>query len=881
MPRYLAFSLPTLLALTLGAPCFAQAQVQAPARGKTSGLLPLYFARRPAMDGSGRMSEPVSAAPVLVELTSPPTASDVRTLESFGMRVQLRRDGTPRGFANYLVASASPAAIAAAAASPRVRRVELDGSPFDSPPPLEGTAKEVQAADAWRTMTDDGVPLAGAGVVICDIDWGIDPFHPLFFRADGGLFDWVDLDGDGVLTPGVDGIDLDGDGDGVLLDVLDVPVLDRGSEVPIFGTGDPGFTVGADFLFADDNGNGERDYGPSAGFTEQHPTYGERLFVVDDVDRDGVVDVGEKLIALGTSKIRAVRYEDAVYRRGEDLIALNMVGDNRADIGHGTASSGVLLGGVPGLTRLVGMAPDAELVLAFHRSVEEVANIDFCVEEGARVVLHEYAPWIARPLDGSSPTEALIDETSAQGVVHINPAGNLSGAKKLYKGTVAAGQTSIVPISAPSNSGYGAFRVMNVSLLWREPSRDPTFTLEAPNGDSTVVAVPGPDMPVETPWGPGLTLYALRTDSSRGTARLDISLFSADGTATVPYGAWKLHVADHATAGSPDLGLVAYASDDRSGWGVGVHFTDGVSEDHLIGAPGTADHGLVVAAYTGHGWDGDKPGERAPYSGRGRRIDDAELMWIAAPADPATAGFSYQWRAAYRLFGGTSGASAHVAGAAALLIQQDPSRSAEDVRAAIRDGALVDEQVGDAPNRDFGHGKLRIYESLFGQTPAGGTRPEIVIAPHKVAAGEPAAVPIEVSDPDEPADELVIEVDRDYDGQFEEQLAAAQLPVHFAEDEVGEMYVYKVRVTDSTGRTASTFARIEVVEATPDMPDMSEPTEGGLPEMPADDLPETMDDASDGCAGGCAVPGGDRGPGAIAPLALVLLAATRRRRVDA
>jgi MYXO-CTERM domain-containing protein len=250
--------------------------------------------------------------------------------------------------------------------------------------------------------------------------------------------------------------------------------------------------------------------------------------------------------------------------------------------------------------------------------------------------------------------------------------------------------------------------------------------------------------------------------------------------------------------------------DELSGWGLGIHFPEGFSEDHLIGFPATADRGIAVAAYSGHAWFSGEPGARASYSGRGHRIDGEPILWISAPADPITAGYAEGDPAVDRVFGGTSGASPHVAGAAALLIQADPGRSGDDVREAIKRGALVDEHVGAAPNDDYGHGKLRIYESLFGEAPPGGAPPSIAVKPATVEAGEQALIPIDVADPDEPSGALVIEVDREYDGEFEEHLTSAELPVAF--DDVGAR-VIKLRVTDSTGRQAFALADVEVLPA--------------------------------------------------------------------
>jgi hypothetical protein len=47
---------------------------------------------------------------------------------------------------------------------------------------------------------------------------------------------------------------------------------------------------------------------------------------------------------------------------------------------------------------------------------------------------------------------------------------------------------------------------------------------------------------------------------------------------------------------------------------------------------------MPIAAYTGHGHWGAEPGLRAPYSGRGFRVDGEPILWISAPDDPITPG---------------------------------------------------------------------------------------------------------------------------------------------------------------------------------------------------------------------------------------------------
>jgi hypothetical protein len=356
-------------------------------------------------------------------------------------------------------------------------------------------------------------------------------------------------------------------------------------------------------------------------------------------------------------------------------------------------------------------------------------------------------------------------------------------------------------------------------------------------------------------WNAGLSVYALREDSTRGTARVDIFIFNQGSKpARIEPGTWTLRITEPSPSSAPPLEIIAYAIDDRSGWGKGIHFPEHSSEEHLIGFPGTADLGVPVAAYTGHGFFGGVPGERASYSGRGRRIDGKSILWISAPDDPITSNYIEGTQAPYVVYGGTSGASPHVAGAAALLIQADPARSGKDVREAIKAGALADDIVGAAPNDDYGYGKLRIHRSLFGEDAPGGSAPILKIARASATAGSEAAVPVETFDADEPAEALILDIDRDYDGSFEERLME---PVVRAGLDSPGTYVTKVRATDSTGRQSFALAVIDV-------------------------LAPSTEPASDPAlvpAGGCAhAAGGGAGWPAFGAVVAALSAALRRSR---
>ena len=115
---------------------------------------------------------------------------------------------------------------------------------------------------------------------------GWDIFHPDFFRPDGGYVSFSDQDENSILSAG-DALDLDGDGE-------------YESSFSFLSPG--GFEPDSGWLYVDENQNGVRDFG--ASFDESTPAYGEPIFVGDDLNENGQMDVGEKLIRLGTSKFR-------------------------------------------------------------------------------------------------------------------------------------------------------------------------------------------------------------------------------------------------------------------------------------------------------------------------------------------------------------------------------------------------------------------------------------------------------------------------------------------------------------------------------------------------------------------------------------------------
>jgi len=706
-----------------------------------------------------------------------------------------------------------------------VRRVELDvASPHVRP--LYVTAPEIEAPQVWRTQDAQHLSVTGKGMTIADLDSGVDIFHPLLFRPDGGYFAWIDVNNDGAFEAGIDAVDLNGNGTAdatetlQLIDALAYPIFQTNH--PVLDTDNGLFDAGWDFLYVDANGNQERDFGADAGFTEQDPAYGEPLFVADDVNGNGVLDVGEKVILLKTSKVAAVWNGGQTFVRGENLIDL---GDSTSQM-HGTGVAGILVGGEPGITTLVGIAPDADLIMAVQGQDPNslTQGLTWALQQGADVVLHEYAPWTGSHLDGSTNHEQLMDQASANGIVQINPTGNLGGAEKACVFDFAGGDATDLPIQVPQSMRIG---YVNITMHWRDTARDMAFVLHTPSGETVDLGVDG----VQTTLQDGQTsLAAYRDDSPRGTAMFDMYVYKWNGNVTSPIeaGTWLLSMrdtTDPTPAGSVEVS--GYISDEKSGWGVGARFATNVSEEHLIGFPATADSAVSVAAYAGRS---DPPFDAYPghqgqlrfYSCRGTRLDGVSVMDVAGPDNPLSAISRMDYwgnmtlpYGAYMEFSGTSGASPHVAGTAALVKQVHPDWTGQQVRDAIRAGALVDGDVvsdGITAVEDlWGAGKLRAYEAVYGESPVADNPPTITIAPVDGYVSENVSVVASVSDQEDSVADLRLFWDIDYDGQWDVTDARADQPFETAYPEVGT-YFMKVQAVDSAGNRANALAQIHITD---------------------------------------------------------------------
>ncbi len=570
-------------------------------------------------------------------------------------------------------------------------------------------AQKYEASTVLKEQFTDksGAPLTGKGVVIGDVDSGVDIFHPMFFFADGGEFSFIDADNDGKLTIGTDGIDKNGNGK------IDSDEIIRYQEIhdntwgmlTTMGQNPNKYNPDFDFLYIDANGNKKRDFGPASGFTENDPTYGEQYFISIDGNKNGIIESGEKLVALKTSKIRAVRQRDNVIRRrGIDLI---MTEEDKN--GHGTGVAGLIIGGHYGVQKIHGIAPDAEMIISsiyydytprFVRNFTDL--IGFLRDEKVNILLFEDGEWMWEFMDGSSPEEEMVNQMARDGVTIIGGAGNMSGGNMVIIDKLKSGNSVTYTASCSGKPDEDIKKNDGVffSFLWREESSNVKFEVETPDGESTGELAEGSGI---LKVGQYKVFYSKEV-SPKGTRMMKFGISTQDSD--IVRGKFKITVTSN-----KDQEIRGYVVDVTQSWSGSARWINSkaITDESNVCFPSTADSCMAIGAYVFNmGWM-DVLGGLASYSSKGYNIDGKLGVDLTGPGHST---FSTEKNNSYQIFSGTSSAAPHVVGAAALLLQYDPSLTHEKIRMILLNSAKTDKFTGAVPNAEWGYGKLDIEGAI-------------------------------------------------------------------------------------------------------------------------------------------------------------------------
>lgn len=620
--------------------------------------------------------------PATIRFHHPPAQQLLDRLEQAGVSMQWQA-GKRLGSRTVFPVEVRAGHLAALAQFEEIAALQPCWRPFHAPP-LDVSRPQIQAETAWQLRDGLGRQITGKGVLIADFDTGVDFFHPMLWFADGDTVAWIDVNGNHAFDAGIDGVDKNHNG------VFDAGELLRYRELA-YSANSPGlFDADFDFLYNDANNNNQRDFGAGRGFAESSPTYGEQWFIALDGNNDQRLSPGERLVGLKTSKIRAILETDGtVRRRGVDLILANP--DSGPFGGHGTSVAGIAVGGVAGVHRLAGIAPDAEMIFAsisYNASPRFFTTLPgmmaWAQAEGADIMLYEDGEWVWEYLDGSSNEEIMINEFAAMGIAQVTPAGNLTGGR-MQKTILLNPNDSTTAIFTGGTSSQ-----VWPSLRWRGGSGDVAASLQVNN--SGFVALPVVDTTLTIG---GKAVYSGRSVSTAGTV-MHILHIAPSGSAT-----YQLRLVNKTAAPKRVEGMLG---DNGFSW-TGLARWNEPSETNTVTWPATADSAIGVAAYRNKAADTNINS----FSGRGVRIDDRPHVDVASPGSTV---YSIGLNASYVAFGGTSAAGPHVAGAIALLLQADPALTHGEIRSLLHRGAAADNFTGTVPNATWGAGKLRIANSL-------------------------------------------------------------------------------------------------------------------------------------------------------------------------
>lgn len=563
---------------------------------------------------------------------------------------------------------------------------------------------EVTTVLKEKFFDKNGAALTGKGVVIGDVDSGIDVFHPLFFFADGGEFAWTDVNNDGVLTFGTDGVDLNGNGSIEKDEIL--RYIDMFNNTwGLLPDGMSGkFNPAYDFLYIDANGNKKRDFGPANGFTETDPGYGEMMFIPVNYNTGNTIKAGDKILGLKTSKIRSVLQRDGIIRRR----GVDMIHCEEDSSGHGTGVAGLIIGGYAGNPFFHGLAPEAEMVFSSVRydyTPRFVRNFtklfSFLKDENVNILLIEDGEWMYEFMDGSSPEEEILNEMARNGTTIIGGAGNFTGSNMLVLDTLSAGKEVTYTASAPYMSDWKTNDGVFFSFLWPNTDTEIDITLQTPDNKS-----------VDFSSGSGLVtagkynIYYAKEVSPKGTVMFRLGCSRTDSQEVK--GNWKFKLVSNGTAY-----LRAYVVDVSQSWAGFSRWknSDKISDASNICFPSTADSCMAIGAYTvNYGWGlNDEVGDICDYSSAGYNITGKLGVDITAPGHST---LSAAKNNSYQVFSGTSSAAPHVVGTAALLLQYDMNLTHTQIRQILHSTASQDNFTGTVPNPVWGYGKLNTENAL-------------------------------------------------------------------------------------------------------------------------------------------------------------------------
>ncbi|AFY41214.1 S8 family peptidase [Nostoc sp. PCC 7107] len=386
--------------------------------------------------------------------------------------------------------------------------------------------------------------------------------------------------------------------------------------------------------------------------------------------------------------------------------------------GHGTHVAGIASGAD---VTYGGVAPDAELVIV--KSDLQDAHIADAVRYVFRVAGELGRPAVvnlslgghADAHDGSDSLSQVIDAETGPGRIVCCAAGNEGNDNIHGQAIIASGKMRGMRFNVPLNqvgivwlnAWYAKDSQLEVSL--RSPNGFVTpFQKIIPNGNPAVNhQLPDARVQIVTP----------APDASNGDYNFFVQI-RGNGPSQVMGGIWQLRVRN---TSANDTRLDVWTLDDTSS----VFFTGNSVKDSVkIGAPGSADSAVTVAAYTTKVKYTDidnqvremglEPNCISEFSSEGPLRNNAQKPDVAAPgamivsalSSNANADRSMTINSKFLAMAGTSMATPFVTGLVALLLQRDRNLDSQAIKELFRKNSSIPGKPAGTFDHKWGYGLI-------------------------------------------------------------------------------------------------------------------------------------------------------------------------------
>lgn len=404
--------------------------------------------------------------------------------------------------------------------------------------------------------------------------------------------------------------------------------------------------------------------------------------------------------------------------------------------GHGTHVACTAAGnGSSHFNKYIGVAPEADIVVVKggDESFSEsgmINGLTYAANKAAALSKPVVVNWSiggqTGPHDGTRGYEVAVDNfVQTPGRVVAISAGN-DGAQIMHtEGTISSGGAATISVTVPTfTPTAGADNDKFTLEVWFNSSIGLTATATSPSGISVSASTNASSSAANNNDG---SIDLFNSKGSNGNRFIQLAVRDGDTTKVTKTGVWTLTLSSVTNAAAYDAWL------SSSTVGSSTVTIDGGNNQKTVSSPGTSFGAITVGSYlsknnwpsiNGSSYVVANPlpphGLLSSFSSLGPTADGRTKPDITAPGQMIAAALS-GWATPtissvlpygkYQVMQGTSMASPHVAGAAALLLQISKSSTAAQIKTLLTSTALADASTGAPPNNTWGYGKLDILQA--------------------------------------------------------------------------------------------------------------------------------------------------------------------------